>query len=267
MLGMARLMDLTRVDLIIQCALAVAGEQEWDERELGPIHLVKYVYLADLAFSQKHGGESYTGAPWRFYHFGPWAESVLDRLEPAALAINAERRVFSSPRYDGDVVRYSVSQDRRLVDRITAGLPHEISGALRRYVREYGRDTEGLLRFVYATPPMLRAAPNERLVFEDVPEVKVLEPEAEQTKPSVKARRARRERMERLRDEVRRRLDDKRSRRATPAGPAPRYDDVFFEGFRWLDGLAGESMRAVDLEVSFSDDVWKSASRRGTEVS
>ena len=39
------------------------------------IHLIKCVYLADLAYDKEHNGQTYTGIPWRFYHFGPWAES------------------------------------------------------------------------------------------------------------------------------------------------------------------------------------------------
>ena len=42
-------MDRDRVDLLIQYALAVAGQNDFGERELGPIHLLKYVYLGDLA--------------------------------------------------------------------------------------------------------------------------------------------------------------------------------------------------------------------------
>ena len=39
----------SRVDLLLQYALLVAGEQdEFLDRQLGPIHLIKYVYLADL---------------------------------------------------------------------------------------------------------------------------------------------------------------------------------------------------------------------------
>ena len=41
-------MDTAKVDLLIQFALAVAAEEDaLAERELGPIHLIKYVYLAD----------------------------------------------------------------------------------------------------------------------------------------------------------------------------------------------------------------------------
>jgi len=42
-------MDIKRVDLLLKYILAAAGQEDPGNREVGPIHLVKYVYLADLA--------------------------------------------------------------------------------------------------------------------------------------------------------------------------------------------------------------------------
>jgi hypothetical protein len=69
-------MDIKRVDLLLKYILPAAGQEDPGNRELGPIHLIKYTYLADLIFAEKHGGESYTCAPWRFHHFGPWSPEV-----------------------------------------------------------------------------------------------------------------------------------------------------------------------------------------------
>ena len=54
-------MDLKKVDKIIQYALAVAANEDFCNRDLGPIHLVKYVYLADLAYAERNKGETFTG--------------------------------------------------------------------------------------------------------------------------------------------------------------------------------------------------------------
>lgn len=81
-------MDSSKVDKIIQFALLVAGEEDdFRDRQLGPIHLIKYVYLADLAYAKHHDGETFTGAKWQFYKFGPWAQEVNQRIEPALLYI------------------------------------------------------------------------------------------------------------------------------------------------------------------------------------
>jgi hypothetical protein len=42
-------MDINKVDLLLKYILAIAGREDYGNREVGPIHLIKYVYLADLA--------------------------------------------------------------------------------------------------------------------------------------------------------------------------------------------------------------------------
>ena len=41
----------------------------------------------------------------------------------------------------------------------------------------------------------------------------------------------------------------RKGRAAAAPQPAPRYDEIFAEGQRWLDELAGEPLRADDLKV------------------
>lgn len=48
-------MDINKVDLLLKYILTAAGQEDSGHREVGPIHLVKYVYLADLAFAEGHG--------------------------------------------------------------------------------------------------------------------------------------------------------------------------------------------------------------------
>jgi hypothetical protein len=56
-------MDQDRIDHVIQLAVLVAGrEDDPFDRELGPIHLIKYVYLADLAHAERHGGRRTRGS-------------------------------------------------------------------------------------------------------------------------------------------------------------------------------------------------------------
>ena len=117
-------MDTGKVDLVLQYALLVAGDEDnvWD-RQLGPIHLIKYVYLADLAFAETHAGATFTGIPWQFYKFGPWSQTVHDRIIPALTAIRADKKVFSSHyKDDGEWERWSVTNDA-LRDRLADVLP------------------------------------------------------------------------------------------------------------------------------------------------
>lgn len=263
-------MDAARLDLVLQYVLAAAGQEDFGQRELGPIHLIKYAYLADLTHAERHGGETFTGVPWRFFHFGPWALEVNDRIEQAAAAVNAERRTFTSARYEGEFVRYLVPDDA-LYERLARQLPAEISSAVKRVVHEYGNDTYSLLNHVYLTRPMLSAAPGELLVFEGG---EAGEPEAEAPRSTEvfapltwKERRTRKEALAKLRERVRARLEERRQRPAVPVSPPPRYDDVFFEGVKWLDHLGGEPVEPLEAEAAFSEDIWKSPTRGGRGVS
>ena len=89
-------MDIKRVNLLLKYILAAAGQEDPGDREIGPIHLIKYVYLADLIFAEKHGGKTFTGAPWRFHHFGPWSPEVFSRIEPVITEVGVLVRQIPS---------------------------------------------------------------------------------------------------------------------------------------------------------------------------
>ena len=284
------MINVARIDAVLQFALAAAAqEDEARNRELGPIHLIKYAYLADLAYAEGHGGDVFTGIPWRFYHFGPWAQEIFERVEPAVAAVGAERRTFTSAKYEGEGIRYSLTDEALLNRVISRQLPWEVASSIKREVHEHGSDTYGLLNRVYTTKPMLRAAPGEYLDFRPEPEerpptadpggawaealtmasplaraplTETLEPPiaSRDTSASWKDRRTRKEGSARLRDEVRRRLEARLSRPVAPVRP-PRYDAIFFDGVKWLDQQTGETTEPFAGEAVFSPDIWKSRGR------
>jgi hypothetical protein len=259
-------MHADRVDSIIQYALLAAGHNdEFTERELGRIHFIKLVYLADLAFAERHAGETFTAAPWQFFHYGPWAAEVNDRIEPALAAIDAvEKKVPSQ--FESDFTRWWKVDDR-LCEKIERLLPLEVASAVRRAVKEYGRDTGELLHHVYATSPMLYARPRQRLDFTTA----AIEPDvpapASTTLPAGRKAQKRAEAHEReLKSLLRQKLEQKRKERhartvTAPARP-PRYDDVFAEGVAWLEAAAGPAIPVGKGEAEFADDVWESEVRR-----
>lgn len=269
-------MDSRKVDLVLQYALAVAGERDplsddlgtaWKEREaavgrareLGEIHLLKYVYLADLAYAAAHAGESFTGAPWRFHHYGPYTAEVWKRIEPALQAIGACKREFQS-RYRDDVRRWSIRRPH-LAEELEPQLPFEVARAVRRAVQDYGNDTPALLHAVYSTAPMLEAAPGENLSLTAA----APEPAPEGVAPSVKPLRPlSKTHLKKLRQRVEERLEEIRRRESERAArrPRPIYDEVFFAGRDWLEGLAGAPIEEEEGEVCIDDEVWHSLARR-----
>lgn len=259
-------MDTQRTDLVIQYALAVAGESDdYRERELGPIHLLKYVYLGDLA-AAKAGQGSFTGACWRFHKFGPWAPDVLNRIEPAVLAIGAQKRQFQSKYKEEDAVRWRKA-DPNLTQRLEQQLPWEVARAVKGAVRRHFSDTASLLREVYTTPPMLRAAPGEFLQLDELP--KSLPQPAQQEEPhdSASLPTLSKTQVKKLQKLMRERMEQRRrDKTVTAPYPEPRYDEVFAQGQEWLDGLAGEPVQAERGEIRFSEAVWKSPGRRDPEL-
>jgi hypothetical protein len=73
--------------------------------------------------------------------------------------------------------------------------------------------------------------------------------------------------LEQLRSRIRQRLRERLARAASAANPAPRYDEIFAEGQRQLDELAGKPLANGEIEgLLVSDDLWHSRGRAETEL-
>ena len=261
--------DTHKIDLLLQYTLLVAGQEDWGSRELGMIHLIKYLYLADLAYSKRHNGETYTGLNWKFYNFGPWAEELYQRIEPALLATGAEKKVYPSTKYEKDCVRWSIQNDEML-EELDSELSIILTGSIQSSVHKFGSDTEGLLHFVYKTAPMLQASPGETLDFtphkSNVQESE--QAQKEDTSPiplTTRQLKKRKEKLSAIRKSLKERLDKKKKQVRFIPTP-PRYDDVFFEGVKYLDSLAGEPIEPLEGTLIIADSVWKSKARFDPDV-
>ena len=256
--------DLTRLDTIYQYTLAVAAvAEDYQQRQLGPIHLLKYAYLADVAYAARHGGSTYSSVQWRFHHFGPWNEEAFNEISPALHAISASECRYTS-RFENDFVRYGLNEyeAKKIAQQSENELPLVVSNALSQAVHEHGADTADLLRHVYLTPPMLAARPGAFMDFKTAirPARETLT-ESKSAKLNAKEKRRRKAVIDSARAEVRRRLAGSTLRRVAPE-PAPRYDAVFYDGTARLDKLAGNHPSPASGEISFDESVWHSAQRR-----
>jgi hypothetical protein len=253
-----------RVKKLLQYILACAGQDEdFYARALSPIHLIKYVYLADLAHARHHGGQTYTGLPWRFYKFGPWCEEVFRDIEPALNEIGAEQITIQHPKIADDFIKWRVRDDE-LCDRLDDDLDIAVTGTVQRAVREFGSDTTSLLHYTYKTKPMLMAAPNEPLDFDTValsqkkPEEEGLATGAQKEQLTDRQKKKRKEKIKAFKEQMRQKPRPEK-KRVVPK--APRYDDVFREGVAWLDSLAGEPLKPIEGELIISPEAWRSRAR------
>lgn len=258
-----------RIDEVFQYALARAARaDDFRDRELGAIHLLKYAYLADLAYAKRHDGATFTGIDWRFYHFGPWSAEAHDRIWPAIGAAGAEERSISSAYGGDDFRRYRFTTPRAeaIAAAISRDLPIQVSAAIDNALQEHGADTADLLRHVYLTPPMLAARPGEALDFASTGE-----PEEPPTPPPPRVRRTRAEKKRRAtllaagRAKIQQRRAKQRSERLAPH-PPPRYDDVFLAGLEHLDREAGAPPAPSSGTLDIDESVWSSSQRRDPEI-
>ena len=258
-------MDQQKVDKIIQCALAIASQAEdFRDRELGPIHLIKYVYLADLAYAQSHDGETYTGIPWQFYHFGPWDLGLFQHLDDATSLNHIQRREIQSE-YDKDFTRwrYTNRHDASIDEEaFRSRLPVSIFSTLKNNIKRFGQDTYELLDFVYKTSPMLNAAPEEFLSF-DFKKTTPL-PSSQEEKLTAKQQKKRKATLKKIQEKLAEKRKKPRRKRLKKAAE-PVYDEVFEKGVEWLDSLAGAPVEEHSGKVLFDENVWKSPSRRNTD--
>jgi hypothetical protein len=249
--------DPARIEAVLGYVLAVAAQaDDWRHRELGPIHLLKYLYLADLAYAKKHCGEPFTGTTWTFYKFGPWSQAAHALIEPSLQALRAQRRTFPSRYREDDAVRWSLSPES--VDDLGARVPAEVALPLARVVCDFGDDTAGLLQHVYRTWPMLNAAPGDVLDLKPPPKER---PEASTAEESP---RLSRRKVKKLRKLAAQRLAERKQRpRLLPPDPPPRYDELWEEAMAQLES----PLEPAEGVLRFADSVWHSPARRDPDLS
>jgi hypothetical protein len=261
--------DERRIDILIQYALLLAGaEEERTHRDLGPIHLIKYVYLADLVYAERNAGQTFTGVEWNFYKFGPWSQTVNARVAPALASIGADQYNFPSDYGDrDDWVRWCLRDETRL-EECEKAVPPVIAMALPPLVHRFLKDTPSLLDHVYRTRPMLNTAPGEYLDFNPAERDEKPKGDAANLRMdtiSEKQKKRYRDRVRQLQLQLNKRTEKPPSL-VNPMADA-RYDDTFEKGVQWLDSLAGDRIEQGEYVAEFSDDVWNSVARKGGDVS
>ncbi len=141
------------------------------------IRLNKFLYLADVLFFQREG-RVLTEYPWKFYHYGPWAQEAQQDIDGAVAA-----RLIDMETADGEAGDVFLYKYRGRDPEIWRELGVEFEMGLRHEIKRWiAAPLEHFLDFIYFdTPPMRDAQPGDLLMF--VPEHR----EMPQSKPGGRA--------------------------------------------------------------------------------
>jgi hypothetical protein len=125
----------------------------------GATRLVKLLYLADLEWRRRHGGEPLSNWNWLFWHFGPYAMEFKEVFGTQ----DVERVEFST----GKVAKFLNFKADELKQR---EVPDEVTRLLKTIVERWvGVDLNYLLDYVYfETEPMEAAKRGKPLDFSSV---------------------------------------------------------------------------------------------------
>lgn len=265
-------MDTNRIDSLMIYILTTAGElEEFRERELGRLHIIKYIYLADLGYAERNDGQTWTGIEWEFYRFGPWSNELYKYMQGALAKTGAERKTFPSAYSEEDYERWLLRDDEaRSISERVIGV--EIAGLVKRLINEYSNCTGDLLDFVYRTPPMLRAAPRERLDFTPSGWAFKVHTSSVTKKKPVSLTMKQNKKMKvwetMMKARIATKLTEMRAARASDVpSPEPRYDNIFFAAVESMNKSDLPALPTTRVTAKFSSEVWKSKARYDPDLS
>jgi hypothetical protein len=217
--------------------------------------LMKFVYLADLAYAEAHEGATYTGADWQFLHFGPWSAAVNDAIEPTMAKIGATLVAYEHEEH-GEQTYWHAQDSKHAKVQPNVVTQMAVERALKSYP-----STPELLHRVYKTRPMLNAAPGAPLDFTTaIPSPRPsFAPEAPLTPRQAKALRA-------AKAEVQAKIAALRTTRPRKrVKVAPEYDADYFLVEELVRDSMGPEIEPGETDVAFDSSLWKSGAR-GEEI-
>jgi hypothetical protein len=215
-----------------------------------------------MEYARFNKGQTYTGIPWKFHHYGPWDADLFLRIDSSLTVINAIKKISCHP--DGtEIVRWFLSNSK-LFDSLNTKLHIQVAGAIQRYVRQFGNNTSKLLHFVYGTKPMLSAAPGDFLSFGTMAKHDdVLSPIEQQEEHTARQLKKKKAMLADFKTKFQNKLIARIETRKQYVIQEPRYDSVFDDAVKHLESMYDLSEIEGETGVlEFSKDIWDSDMRK-----
>ncbi len=162
-------MTLSREDSIDLILGVIAKRAAERGSLLTTIRLVKFLYLLDLFWAQANRGQTFTGWPWAFVHYGPYCGETTAAIARAEGYGFLAADTYESRYGDKDYLLYKPGYRIEEAEEreVRNMLPIYVWSHLFSHVDNWCNDTFGLLDYVYFhTGPMRHARPGEHLSFE-----------------------------------------------------------------------------------------------------
>ena len=127
--------------------------------------LVKFIYLTDLYYARLRNGETLTGFPWRFVHYGPYCSEAMDCIERAVQDNLICKETYDS-RFEPDKDYHIFSCRDDDAEHIRDFFHIGVLGRIQNAIKNLGDDTPRLLDYVYFnTEPMRDVRKGDLLDF------------------------------------------------------------------------------------------------------
>lgn len=215
------MVETEKTDQVIRAVLQAAREQEIGALLKTILH--KFVYLVDLYEAEQSSGHTFSGAEWRFLHFGPFSSNVAERI--VKLIDQREIDLVEGTRSSDDAAYEVYSLSRPAPSLKDIGISAHTRIHIASDLKRHARNLSSLLDYVYfRTTPMVDAMPGEVLTFESCRKRSVSDYKpVELKKLSAADIKLGRQKLAALANKTKQQIE---------VGP---FDEVYYEGMKILD--------------------------------
>lgn len=127
--------------------------------------LMKYLYLLDFYTAEDTQGNTWTGAAWRFHHFGPYAQALADDIDLLA-GKSLIQEIAGGGGSSKDYTLYSIGEWSTAKTLAALGFSSYVRDRIAKDIRRFANSLPSLLDEVYfRTEPMSGARPGQALDF------------------------------------------------------------------------------------------------------
>lgn len=155
-------MNLDKVTILTQALLNFAKEQGFGGLTLTT--LTKLIYLADVYYARKNNGETFSGADWKFHHFGPYSYQLSEAIEKKIKGVQVEAGETRDQGHAFKLIKFSDYGKTATMQDTNLGIG--ITSTIQSDLKKFNGNLNALLEHVYFhTEPMEGATPGDKLDF------------------------------------------------------------------------------------------------------